>query len=230
MPQGGAFEKRCTSLSRGAPSVVFRSPFADKGVPDAVREPLGRPLRPRSLHGPISGWPGSSARSAGGFCFSPAGGRVRSPRMPMACPIRMVAPCCCSSSGAIAMRGAGSTYNDIVDRDLDAQVARTPRPAAAPSGRVSLKGALVFVLFLCLVGLVVLLQFNSFTIMLGFASLGIVMLLSFRQTLRLDAADRARSVVFRLGRADRLRRAIFGYLAWPAILLYCRRHLLDDRL
>lgn len=59
--------------------------------------------------------------------------------------------------GAIAMRGAGCVYNDVVDRDLDAQVARTAsRPLA--SGAVSLKAAWGWLIALCLVGLVVLLQ------------------------------------------------------------------------
>ena len=59
--------------------------------------------------------------------------------------------------GAIAMRGAGCVYNDIVDRDLDAQVARTAtRPIA--SGAVSLKAAWLWLVSLSLIGLVVLLQ------------------------------------------------------------------------
>ena len=59
--------------------------------------------------------------------------------------------------GSIAMRGAGCVYNDIVDADLDRQVARTAlRPVA--SGRVSKKAAWMWLLSLCLVGLVVLLQ------------------------------------------------------------------------
>src|SRR3546814_14758590 len=59
--------------------------------------------------------------------------------------------------GSVAMRGAGCVYNDIVDRDLDAQVARTrQRPVA--SGRVSVKKAWAWLITLCLVGLVVLLQ------------------------------------------------------------------------
>src|SRR3546814_2981349 len=58
--------------------------------------------------------------------------------------------------GSVAMRGAGCVYNDIVDRDLDAQVARTrQRPVA--SGRVSVKKAWAWLITLCLVGLVVLL-------------------------------------------------------------------------
>jgi 4-hydroxybenzoate polyprenyltransferase len=59
--------------------------------------------------------------------------------------------------GAIVMRGAGCVYNDIVDANIDRQVARTAaRPVA--SGRVSVKGAWVWLVTLCLVGLVVLLQ------------------------------------------------------------------------
>src|SRR3546814_9713432 len=59
--------------------------------------------------------------------------------------------------GSVAMRGAGCVYNDIVDRDLDAQVARTrQRPVA--SGRVSVKKAWAWLITLCLVGLVVLMR------------------------------------------------------------------------
>jgi 4-hydroxybenzoate polyprenyltransferase len=59
--------------------------------------------------------------------------------------------------GAIVMRGAGCVYNDIIDRDLDAQVARTAsRPL--PSGTVGLKAAWGWLLFVCGVGLIVLLQ------------------------------------------------------------------------
>ncbi len=72
--------------------------------------------------------------------------------------------------GAIAMRGAGCVYNDIVDRDLDARVARTrDRPLA--SGRVSLKAAWGFLAALCLVGLVVLFQFNPLAVGIAVASL-----------------------------------------------------------
>ncbi|MEH3102719.1 MAG: 4-hydroxybenzoate octaprenyltransferase [Sphingomonas phyllosphaerae] len=61
--------------------------------------------------------------------------------------------------GSIAMRGAGCVYNDIVDRDLDASVARTrTRPLA--SGAVSAKAAWAFLLALCLIGLVVLVQLH----------------------------------------------------------------------
>jgi 4-hydroxybenzoate polyprenyltransferase len=72
--------------------------------------------------------------------------------------------------GAFVMRGAGCTYNDIVDRDFDARVARTAaRPI--PSGQVSVPEAFAFLAGLCLVGLLVLLQFNLFTVLLGASSL-----------------------------------------------------------
>ena len=75
--------------------------------------------------------------------------------------------------GAIVMRGAGSTYNDIVDRHLDAQVARTrDRPVA--SGRVSVASARAFLVAQALIGFLVVIQLNLFTIVLGIASLGIV--------------------------------------------------------
>ena len=62
--------------------------------------------------------------------------------------------------GSIAMRGAGCVYNDIVDADLDRQVARTAlRPVA--SGRVSKRAAWVWLAVLCLIGLVVLLQLQN---------------------------------------------------------------------
>ncbi len=75
--------------------------------------------------------------------------------------------------GAVAMRGAGCTWNDIVDRDIDAAVART-RSRPIPSGAVSVKAAWAFLLAQCLVGLAVLLTFNSFAIALGFSSLLLV--------------------------------------------------------
>ncbi len=72
--------------------------------------------------------------------------------------------------GAFVMRGAGCTYNDIVDREYDARVARTAaRPI--PSGQVTVTRAWVFLAVLCAAGLLVLVQFNWFTIMLGASSL-----------------------------------------------------------
>jgi 4-hydroxybenzoate polyprenyltransferase len=72
--------------------------------------------------------------------------------------------------GAVAMRGAGCVYNDIVDRDLDARVARTrDRPLA--SGRISVKLAWGFLLILCGIGLVVLLQLNRTAQIIAVASI-----------------------------------------------------------
>ncbi len=75
--------------------------------------------------------------------------------------------------GAFAMRGAGCTWNDIVDRDLDARVERT-RSRPIPSGQVTVASAAAFLALQALVGLAVLLQFNRFTIYVGFASLAVV--------------------------------------------------------
>ncbi len=72
--------------------------------------------------------------------------------------------------GAVVMRGAGCVWNDITDRDIDAKVART-RGRPIPSGAVSVKAALAFMIALLLIGLAVLLQFNRFTVLLGFASM-----------------------------------------------------------
>jgi 4-hydroxybenzoate polyprenyltransferase len=80
--------------------------------------------------------------------------------------------------GAIVMRGAGCTYNDIADRHYDAQVART-RTRPIPSGQVSVTAAAAFMVALSFIGLAVLVQFNPFSIVLGIASLGIVALYPF---------------------------------------------------
>ncbi len=72
--------------------------------------------------------------------------------------------------GAIAMRGAGCVYNDIVDRDLDVQVERTRlRPVA--SGAVSVRAAWVWLVALCLIGLIVLLQLRWEAQLVALASL-----------------------------------------------------------
>jgi 4-hydroxybenzoate polyprenyltransferase len=75
--------------------------------------------------------------------------------------------------GAFAMRGAGCTWNDITDRDLDAKVERT-RSRPIPAGQVSVPQALAFLVVQALIGLVVLLQFNRFAVATGIASLAIV--------------------------------------------------------
>src|ERR1700734_2654123 len=82
--------------------------------------------------------------------------------------------------GAFVMRGAGCTWNDITDRDLDALVERT-RSRPIPAGQVSVKRAAVFLVVQALIGLVVLLQFNRFAVATGIASLLIVAVYPFME-------------------------------------------------
>jgi 4-hydroxybenzoate polyprenyltransferase len=80
--------------------------------------------------------------------------------------------------GAILMRGAGCTFNDIVDRDIDMKVART-RSRPIPSGQVTSRDALAFLVAQCLLGSAVLFQFNRFTVWAGVASLVLVAIYPF---------------------------------------------------
>ncbi|MGB8366502.1 MAG: 4-hydroxybenzoate octaprenyltransferase [Rhizomicrobium sp.] len=119
--------------------------------------------------------------------------------------------------GAIVMRGAGCTFNDIVDRDIDAQVART-RGRPLPSGAVSVRAAWIFLALQCGVGLVILLQLNRIAILLGAASLILVAIYPFMK--RVTWWPQAwLGLTFNwgalLGFAART-----GHLAWPAFVLY----------
>ena len=72
--------------------------------------------------------------------------------------------------GSVLMRSAGCIVNDIVDKDFDKKVKRTKnRPIA--SGKITVKHSLIYVLILCLLALMILLQFNLFTIILGMSSM-----------------------------------------------------------
>ena len=119
--------------------------------------------------------------------------------------------------GAIAMRGAGCTYNDILDRDLDAGVSRTKgRPL--PSGRVSVRAAMLFLVVQALVGLAVLLTFNRFSIGLGLASLIVVAI--YPLTKRVTSWPQAAlGLAFSWG-ALMGWSARFGEIGFPALLLY----------
>ena len=75
--------------------------------------------------------------------------------------------------GTIVMRGAGCAFNDIIDRDFDASVART-RGRPIPSGAITPRQAVLFTVALCLMGLIILLEFNWLTVGLGAASLLLV--------------------------------------------------------
>ena len=119
--------------------------------------------------------------------------------------------------GAVAMRGAGSTYNDILDRKLDAGVERTKgRPL--PSGRVSVRAAAVFLVFQALVGFAVLICLNRFAIVVGLGSLAIVAVYPLMK--RVTAWPQAvLGLAFSWG-ALMGWAALYGDLAAPAFFLY----------
>jgi 4-hydroxybenzoate polyprenyltransferase len=120
-------------------------------------------------------------------------------------------------AGALVMRSAGCTVNDIVDRDIDAKVARTAtRPLA--SGRLSLTQAFAFLGLQLAIGLVILLQLSATAIWLGVASLILVVLYPFMK--RITWWPQAfLGLTFNWG-------ALMGWaavrdeVAWPAVLLY----------
>ncbi|HWM46533.1 MAG TPA: 4-hydroxybenzoate octaprenyltransferase [Xanthobacteraceae bacterium] len=119
--------------------------------------------------------------------------------------------------GAFAMRGAGCTWNDIVDRDIDAQVERT-RSRPLPSGQVSVAQAAAFLVLQALVGLIVLLQFNPFAVANGIASLAVVAIYPFMKRITYwpqIVLGLAFSWGALMGWAGR-----FGALDWPALLLF----------
>ncbi len=119
--------------------------------------------------------------------------------------------------GAFAMRGAGCTWNDLVDRDLDAKVERT-RSRPIPSRQVTVAQATMFMLAQALVGLAVLLQFNRFTVMCGFASLLVVAVYPFMKRITYWPQI-VLGLAFSWG-ALMGWPAAFGRLDWPAIVLY----------
>lgn len=119
--------------------------------------------------------------------------------------------------GAFAMRGAGCTWNDLVDRDLDAKVERT-RSRPIPSRQVTVAQATMFMLAQALVGLAVLLQFNRFTVMCGFASLLVVAVYPFMKRVTYWPQI-VLGLAFSWG-ALMGWPAAFGRLDWPAIVLY----------
>ncbi len=119
--------------------------------------------------------------------------------------------------GAIAMRGAGCTYNDLIDRDFDAQVERT-RNRPLPAGAVTPTQALVFLVLQALVGALVLLQFNLFTIAIGLASLLVVAAYPFAKRVT-DWPQFVLGLAFSWGALVGWA-AIFGELAIAPIVLY----------
>jgi 4-hydroxybenzoate polyprenyltransferase len=119
--------------------------------------------------------------------------------------------------GAFLMRGSGCAYNDYIDRDIDAKVARTAsRPI--PSGQITPNQALLFATGLALLALIVLIQFNEFTIQLGVASLALVAVYPFMKRVT-DWPQVVLGLAFNWGALVGWT-AVKGSLGWPAILLY----------
>ncbi|QGY02651.1 4-hydroxybenzoate octaprenyltransferase [Methylobacterium mesophilicum SR1.6/6] len=119
--------------------------------------------------------------------------------------------------GAVAMRGAGSTYNDLADRDLDAQVERT-RQRPLPSGQVRPRHAALFLVVQALVGLAVLLQFNGDAILVGLCSLVPVAIYPFMKRI-MPLPQAVLGLAFAWG-ALMGWAAVFARLDAPALLLY----------
>ncbi|BCH26199.1 4-hydroxybenzoate octaprenyltransferase [Mesorhizobium sp. L-8-10] len=120
--------------------------------------------------------------------------------------------------GAIAMRGAGCTYNDLVDQDIDMKVERT-RSRPLPSGQVTRRQAWLFLVLQALVGLAVLLQFNDFAILLGICSLAVVAAYPFMKRIT-NWPQFVLGLAFSWG-ALMGWAAAFADLDPPAVLLYC---------
>ena len=119
--------------------------------------------------------------------------------------------------GAFAMRGAGCTWNDLVDRNLDGLVERT-RSRPIPSGQVTVAQATAFMLLQALIGFLVLIQFNRYTVLTGLASLLVVAIYPFMKRITYWPQI-VLGLAFSYG-ALMGWPAAFGQLDWPAIVLY----------
>lgn len=119
--------------------------------------------------------------------------------------------------GSIAMRGAGCTWNDLVDHEIDSQIERT-RFRPLPAGQISRFQAKVFILVQCFVGLGVLLQFNMFSFYLGISSLIAVAFYPFMKRIT-DWPQFFLGIAFNWG-ALMGWAVIYGRLSWAPIALY----------
>ena len=119
--------------------------------------------------------------------------------------------------GSIVMRGAGCTYNDIVDRDFDARVART-RGRPIPSGAVGVRTAWAFAIALSLTGFAVLVSFNRFAILVGVTSLFFIACYPFMKRITFWP-QAVLGLAFAYGGLMGWAAAM-GSLAWPAVLIY----------
>jgi 4-hydroxybenzoate polyprenyltransferase len=119
--------------------------------------------------------------------------------------------------GATVMRGAGCTWNDITDRDIDAAVART-KSRPIPSGQVSVRGALIWMVVQALIGLAILLTLNTAAIILGIIALLPVVVYPFAKRFTWWPQVFL-GIAFNWG-------ALLGWVAhtgslgWPPVLLY----------
>ncbi|MFO1189479.1 MAG: 4-hydroxybenzoate octaprenyltransferase [Alphaproteobacteria bacterium] len=119
--------------------------------------------------------------------------------------------------GALVMRGAGCTYNDIVDRDLDARVART-RSRPIPAGDVSVRQAAGFLVFQILIGFLILISLRPLAIALGVGSLVLIAAYPFMKRIT-DWPQLWLGLTFNWG-ALLAYAAVTGDLGWPAVFLY----------
>ena len=119
--------------------------------------------------------------------------------------------------GAFLMRGAGCTWNDITDRDIDAAVTRT-RSRPIPSGQVTVRQALAWLVVQSLIAFVILLTFNLNAILLGIASLATVAVYPFAKRFTWWPQVFL-GLAFNWG-ALLLWTAQTGSLGWPAVFLY----------
>lgn len=119
--------------------------------------------------------------------------------------------------GALVMRGAGCTLNDIIDRDFDVRVERT-KSRPIPAGEISVKQALAFMVFLSLIGFLILVTLNDFAILVGASSLILIALYPFMK--RITYWPQAwLGLTFNWG-ALLGWAAVRGEISAPAILLY----------
>jgi len=123
--------------------------------------------------------------------------------------------------GALVMRGAGCTYNDIVDKDFDSKVERT-RSRPLPAGEVSIKQAWAFLVLQCLIGLAVLLQLNVFAAGVALGSLVLVAIYPFMK--RITYWPQAwLGLTFNWGALvgwAAVRGDLGGQMGWPPVVLY----------
>lgn len=185
--------------SRPDPSDIPRGDWVERYLPAQVR-PYARLAR---LDRPIGSW----------LLLFPGwwGIALASTRWPA--PVLLIL----FAVGAVAMRGAGCTLNDIADRHYDAQVARTRR-RPLPSGAVTVRGAILFLVLQLAAGATVLFSLNRTSIALGLAVLGLIGTYPFMKRVTYWPQVFL-GLNFNWG-ALLGWTAVTGTLAWPAVLLY----------